>query len=165
MEICQNNATKANQPLEVIERSTHSNSQHGEDLNCRDIIHYKVYILSWTPTHVGHQVLIHNILSTTYRLNIYLRLSLANLLDRTIIIDVNVQPLRLVVHRLHAIGLENAVLLGEIVLCEGLSHASQPPLPPDRSLKCHSEEKGVSYNLIVLLANLLAHKLAHPVVT
>lgn len=47
-------------------------------------------------------------------------LSLANALNRAIIIDMNIDPLRLKVHRLHAIRLENAVLLGEIGLCESL---------------------------------------------
>lgn len=36
---------------------------------------------------------------------------------------MNVQPIRLEVHGLHAIRLEDAVLLGEIGLCERLSHA------------------------------------------
>jgi len=48
------------------------------------------------------------------------RLALANLLHRTIIIDMNIQALGLVVHRAHAIGLEDAVLLGEVVLRESL---------------------------------------------
>jgi hypothetical protein len=58
-----------------------------------------------------------------------MHLALANLLDRTVIVDVNVQPFRLEVHRLHAIGLEDAVLLGEIVLRKGLSHISSQRLP------------------------------------
>jgi hypothetical protein len=47
-------------------------------------------------------------------------LTMANLVHRTIIINVNVQPLGVVVHSLHAVGLKNAVLLGEIGLCESL---------------------------------------------
>jgi hypothetical protein len=47
-------------------------------------------------------------------------LTLASLLNRTILANMDVQPLRLVVHRLHAIGLEDAVFFGEVCLGEGL---------------------------------------------
>jgi hypothetical protein len=40
------------------------------------------------------------------------RLTLGDLVDGTIVIEVNVQPLRLEVHGLHIVGLEDAVLLG-----------------------------------------------------
>jgi hypothetical protein len=60
-------------------------------------------------------------------------LTMANLVHRTIIIDMNVQPLRVVVHSLHAIGLEHAVLLGEIGLCKRLLSTSH-----QRSLLFHN---------------------------
>lgn len=69
----------------------------------------------------------------THVQQIFVRLALANLLNRTIIIDMNVQPIRLVVHRAHAIGLEDAVLLGEIVLRESLSHAQSAPFSSTNS--------------------------------
>jgi hypothetical protein len=47
-------------------------------------------------------------------------LTLASLLHRTILANMDVQPLGLVVHRLHAVGLEDAVFLGEVGLREGL---------------------------------------------
>jgi hypothetical protein len=46
--------------------------------------------------------------------------TMCDLLDRAIIVDVDVQSLGLVVHRAHAVRLEDAVLLGEVVLREGL---------------------------------------------
>jgi hypothetical protein len=39
-------------------------------------------------------------------------LTMRNLLHRAIIVNMNVQPLWLVVHGAHTIGLENAVFLG-----------------------------------------------------
>jgi hypothetical protein len=48
------------------------------------------------------------------------RLTLANLLDRTLLIDMNVEALGLVVHRAHTVGLEDTVFLGEVGLCERL---------------------------------------------
>lgn len=47
-------------------------------------------------------------------------LTLSNLLDGTIFINMDVQPLGLEVHGLHRVGLEDAVLLGKIGLREGL---------------------------------------------
>jgi hypothetical protein len=47
-------------------------------------------------------------------------LTLASLLHRTILANMDVQPLGLVVHRLHAVGLEDAVFFGEVGLGEGL---------------------------------------------
>lgn len=45
---------------------------------------------------------------------------MANFLDRTIVVDMNIQPLRLVVHRAHAVGLEDAVFLREVALRKSL---------------------------------------------
>jgi hypothetical protein len=47
-------------------------------------------------------------------------LTLSNLLDGTVFINMDVQPLGLEVHGLHRVGLEDAVLLGKIGLREGL---------------------------------------------
>jgi len=48
------------------------------------------------------------------------RLTFGNLVDSTVLIEVNVQPLGLEVHGLHIAFVENAVLLGEVGLCESL---------------------------------------------
>jgi hypothetical protein len=48
------------------------------------------------------------------------RLTVGDLLDGAIIVDVDVQSLGLVVHRAHAVGLDDAVLLREVGLREGL---------------------------------------------
>lgn len=86
---------------------------------------------------------------------------------------MDVQPLRLVVHGAHAIGLEHAVLLGEIVLCKRLHTSSAPS-----SLACFADTRkrvqrarwregrrlGRTYRLAVAVAERLAHQLAHPVV-
>lgn len=58
-------------------------------------------------------------------------LALHNLLDRTIFIKVNVEPLGLYVHGLHIAGLENAVLLGQVCLGEGLGVALGQPTDLD----------------------------------
>jgi hypothetical protein len=55
--------------------------------------------------------------------------SLANLLNHTLIINMNIQPIRLVVHRAHAVRLEDAVLLGEVVLRERLVRVVSNVLP------------------------------------
>jgi hypothetical protein len=47
-------------------------------------------------------------------------LTLASLLHRTILANMDVQPVGLVIHRLHAVGPEDAVFLGEVGLREGL---------------------------------------------
>ena len=47
-------------------------------------------------------------------------LTVANLLHRTVLANMNVQPIRLVVHGHHGIGLDDAVLLGKVLLCECL---------------------------------------------
>lgn len=47
-------------------------------------------------------------------------LTVAHILHRPVLTNVDVQPVRLVVHGHHAVGLEHAVLLGEVLLCEGL---------------------------------------------
>jgi len=47
-------------------------------------------------------------------------LTLGNLADGTILVEVNVQPLGLEVHGLHIAFVENTVLLGEVGLCESL---------------------------------------------
>lgn len=61
------------------------------------------------------------------------RLSISHILHRAVLIDVDVQPVGLVVHGAHAVGAENAVFLGEVLLCESLQAPvliSQPlPLP------------------------------------
>ena len=44
-----------------------------------------------------------------------------HILYGSILANVNVQPIRLEVHGLHAAGFEDAVLLGEVLLREGLS--------------------------------------------
>lgn len=48
-------------------------------------------------------------------------LTIPNLLHRPILANMNIQPLRLMIHSHHSIGLDNAVFLGEILLREGLS--------------------------------------------
>lgn len=57
------------------------------------------------------------------------RLTVANILHSSVLADVNVQPIRLVVHGAHAVGLEHAVLFGEVLLCEGLSSLVSIPVP------------------------------------
>jgi hypothetical protein len=52
-------------------------------------------------------------------------LTLSNLLNRAIIINVNIQPLGLEVHCLHRAGRKNAVFLGKICLCKGLREVSR----------------------------------------
>ena len=47
-------------------------------------------------------------------------LTLSNLLDGAVFINMDVQPFGLEVHGLHRVGLEDAVLLGQIGLREGL---------------------------------------------
>jgi hypothetical protein len=47
-------------------------------------------------------------------------LTVANLLHRAVLANMDVQPIGLVVHGHHGIGLDDAVLLGEILLCECL---------------------------------------------
>lgn len=47
-------------------------------------------------------------------------LTLSNLLDGSVFINMDVQPFGLEVHGLHRVGLEDAVLLGKIGLREGL---------------------------------------------
>jgi hypothetical protein len=49
-------------------------------------------------------------------------LTVCNLLNRTILIDMDVQPLRLVIHGAHRVGLENTVFLGEVGLRKGLRY-------------------------------------------
>lgn len=48
------------------------------------------------------------------------RLTVCNLLDRTVLINVDIQSFRLVIHRAHAVGLQDAMLLGKINLGERL---------------------------------------------
>jgi hypothetical protein len=50
----------------------------------------------------------------------FINLTVCNLLDQTILVDMDVQPLGLVVHGAHRVGLEDAVFLGEVGLREGL---------------------------------------------
>jgi hypothetical protein len=52
------------------------------------------------------------------------RLTVSYVLDGSILADVDVQPLGLVVHCAHAVGLQDAVLLGKVRLCEGLDNVS-----------------------------------------
>lgn len=72
---------------------------------------------------------------------------------------MNIQPIRLEVHRLHAVRLEHAVLLGQVSFgkCLVVSRRSAfHPYPWGPAWGTNS--------LIMLFANLLACKLAHPVV-
>lgn len=48
---------------------------------------------------------------------------MSNLLHNTVIANMDVQPLWLMVHCLHAIRLQNAMFLGKIVLRKGLKTA------------------------------------------
>ena len=48
-------------------------------------------------------------------------LTVAHILHRAILGNMDIQPIRLVVHGHHAIGLDHAVLLGEVLLRERLS--------------------------------------------
>jgi hypothetical protein len=57
-----------------------------------------------------------------FRRNIHSTVS--HVLNGSVLADVNVQPLRLVVHCAHAVGLQDAVLLGEVCFCEGLESVS-----------------------------------------
>ena len=47
-------------------------------------------------------------------------LAMRNVLDSTVLINMDIQPLGLEVHCFHRVGLENAVFLGEIGFCERL---------------------------------------------
>jgi hypothetical protein len=99
-------------------------------------------------------------------------LTVCNLLNRAILIDMDIQPLGLVVHGSHGVGLENAVFLGEIGLREGLQDTLSACIPVKlqdgrngrwrggRGLKV-----GVTNHFIMLIPKLLAHELAHPVIT
>jgi hypothetical protein len=52
-------------------------------------------------------------------------LTVANLVNRSVLTNMNVQPIRLHIHRLHAIGCQDAMFLGEIRLRKCLfSHPS-----------------------------------------
>ena len=48
------------------------------------------------------------------------RLTVAHILHSPILANVNVQPIRLVVHGAHAVGLEDTVFFGEVLLCKSL---------------------------------------------
>jgi hypothetical protein len=67
-----------------------------------------------------HLLMHHSQRSSSISRNVRIHLTLASALHRTILANMDVQPVGLVVHRLHASGLEDAVLLGEVGLCEGL---------------------------------------------
>lgn len=60
---------------------------------------------------IPYHVLIHHISSP---------LAMRNLLHNTILTNMNIQPVRFMIHSLHAIRLQNTVFLGEIGLCECL---------------------------------------------
>jgi len=89
-----------------------------------------------------------------------------NLLDSAVLIHMNVQALRLVIHRAHAVGLQNTVFLGEVGLREGLFQTvSTCQRAPCSRVVCESLiERDSTHYFIVLLAELLAHELAHPVI-
>jgi len=119
------------------------------------------------PAHVSHAFvtdaeLLHAFQSRAYPLASILQalhayLTVGDVLDSTILVDMNVDTVGLKVHRLHAIRLENAVLLGKIALRESLqSHALATIFT--------SRYRRRTYDFIVLVAELLAHELAHPVV-
>lgn len=98
---------------------------------------------------------------------------------------MNVQSLWLVVHSAHAIRLENAMFLWEIGLGEGLGVVSARSLSSDQAqtisscvdmavMRCIHSRVGLeyeskterrTYQLIVLVTQLLAHELAHPVIS
>ena len=48
------------------------------------------------------------------------KLTVANILDGALVVDVNVETIGLVVHGAHGVGLEDTVLLGEVLFGEGL---------------------------------------------
>lgn len=48
------------------------------------------------------------------------RLTVSNVLDGALLVNVDVEAIGLVVHGAHRVGLENAVLRGEVLLSERL---------------------------------------------
>lgn len=107
------------------------------------------------------------------------RLSVAHLLHCAVITDVNVQPVRLVVHGHHATGLDDAMLLGKVLLCECLLRVSEglnTLRPCGFCIRLTRERDRVrcagwvavgdvaTYGLVVRLADRLAHQLRGPVV-
>jgi len=57
-------------------------------------------------------------------------LSIPHILHRPILIDMDIQPLGLVVHGAHAVRLEHAVFLGEILFRECLHAYASASIPP-----------------------------------
>lgn len=96
-------------------------------------------IMLCTPAAASVGLLNHVVLSSVilHHTQMMTLLTMRDLLDSAILINMNVQAVRLVIHGAHAVGLEDAVLLGQILLCE--SH------------------------LIMLFPQLLPHKLTHPI--
>ena len=63
-----------------------------------------------------HRIVSHNLAHIVGDIH----LTIADVLHSPILANVNVQPIRLVVHGAHAVGLEDTVFLGEVLLCKSL---------------------------------------------
>jgi hypothetical protein len=63
-------------------------------------------------------------------------LTLANLLNHALLINMDIQPIRLVVHRLHAIGRQDAMFLGEVGLRERLCNKHLVSLVFKNKVRC-----------------------------
>jgi hypothetical protein len=69
-------------------------------------------------------------------------LTLANLLHGTLLIDMDVEALGPVVHRAHAVGLEDAVFLGEVGLCERLVRIASASIQHEHASACLGQDPG-----------------------
>jgi hypothetical protein len=101
---------------------------------------------------------------------------MVHFLHGSILADVDVQPLRPVVHSAHATGLKHAVLLGEILLGKRLSlistmshraSSARAGNGVDRACCCAAGTfqcgMVLTYGLVVRVAERLAHQLGGPV--
>ena len=104
-------------------------------------------------------------------------LTIAHILHGPILANVDIQSLRLVVHSAHAVGLEHAVLLGEILLGERLTSdqhglfaacSTRAGEGVERACRCAAGTPlrwsvKATYSLVVRVAERLAHQLGGPV--
>jgi hypothetical protein len=90
-------------------------------LSCHDLIASYHGSQEHEHTHGSLRTIIHYthrpVLSTLHSIN----LTVCDLFNHTLLVDMDVQPLGLVVHGAHRVGLENAVFLGEVGLRECLA--------------------------------------------
>lgn len=103
--------------------------------------------------------------------------TIAHILHGPILPNMNVQPLRPVIHSAHAVGLEHAVLLGEILLGERLTSdqhglfaacSTRAGEGVERACRCAAGTPlrwsvKATYSLVVRVAERLAHQLGGPV--